>query len=180
MQNDYNKLTLVMLKNIAKEKGLKNYSKLKKAELINLITLKDRVKKIDKIKKEEKKEKIIKDKKDKEELDKRENLTKKDYDIMFSYMIGASQQYYTEDELLFAYKYVDNYLSGDQLSEWKRVYNDNRRFGKLGTIKEETETDLYKFSNDELKKILKKRGVKGYSTLKKSQLINLILSKKKS
>ena len=136
--------------------------------------------KIDKIKKEEKKEKIIQKKKDDKELEKRENLSEQDYNIMFAYMTGASQNYYTEEELLSAYKYADQYLTGEKLSEWKRVYNDKRRVGKLGTIKEETETDLYKFTNSELKKILKKRGVKGYSTLKKSQLINLILSKKKS
>ena len=87
--------------------------------------------KIDKIKKEEKKEKIIQKKKDDKELKLKSNLSKMLYNKMFGYMTGSSKKSYTEDELLFAYKYKDDFLDGDQLSEWKRVYNDNRRVGKI-------------------------------------------------
>ena len=111
-------------KELKKKKVDKIFSKPKPAP-------KKTLSKIDKIKKEEKKEKIIQKKKDDKELKLKSNLSKMLYNKMFGYMTGSSKKSYTEDELLFAYKYKDDFLDGDQLSEWKRVYNDKNRVGKV-------------------------------------------------
>ena len=48
----------------------------------------------------------------------------------YAYMTGDSKQKFSESDLKTYYYNVDKHLEGVQLSEWKRVYNDNRRVGK--------------------------------------------------
>jgi len=98
-------------------------------------------------------------KKDDKELKLKSNLSKMLYNKMFGYMTGSSKKSYTEDELLFAYKYIDDFLDGDQLSEWKRVYNDKNRVGKA-VVKKETKpkgtSDASKKEQPKKKLLIKK------------------------
>ncbi len=164
--------------------------KMKKADLINAIEeklsksrkeIRDEYKKLKNMVKEKKqvtkkqvvtkkpvvtKKQVVK-KKDDKELKLKSNLSKMLYDKMFSYMTGSSKKSYTEDELLFAYKYKDHFLDGDQLSEWKRVYNDKRRVGKTKKkIKAQTKEDEVRPIDKDLK--IKKKAQPKKKTVKKT------------